>query len=126
MTLPKLVAKYSLSGLINTVVGYAVIFACMAAGVGATLSNILGYAVGLVISFLQTRYWVFRSAGRMVDDVVRFVPAFLIAFAANFLTLQALLGFGVNAYIAQFAAGGVFIAAGFFLNHLFVFRQRKK
>jgi putative flippase GtrA len=126
MTLPKLVAKYSLSGLINTIVGYAVIFACMACGVGATLSNILGYAVGFVISFLQTRYWVFRSAGRIVDDAARFVPAFMVAFAANFLTLQTLLGFGVNAYVAQFVAGGVFVVVGFFLNHVFVFRQRKK
>jgi putative flippase GtrA len=126
MTLPRLVAKYSLSGLINTLVGYAVIFACMASGVDATLSNILGYAVGFVISFLQSRYWVFRSVGRIADDAARFVPAFLIAFAANFLTLQALLGFDVNAYVAQFVAGGVFIAVGFILNHLFVFRQRKK
>jgi putative flippase GtrA len=126
MTLPKLVAKYSLSGLINTVVGYAVIFACMAAGVGATTSNIVGYAVGFVISFLQTRYWVFRSAGRMLHDAARFAPAFLVAFAANFLTLQALLAFDFNPYVAQFVAGGVFIAAGFTLNHLFVFRQRKK
>jgi putative flippase GtrA len=126
MSLPKLVAKYSLSGLINTVVGYTVIFACMACGVGATLSNILGYAVGFVISFLQTRYWVFRSAGRVMDDAARFVPAFLVAFAVNFLTLQALLGLGINPYAAQFVAGGAFIAVGFVLNHWFVFRQRKK
>jgi putative flippase GtrA len=126
MTLPRLVAKYSLSGLINTAVGYAVIFACMACGVDATLSNILGYAVGFVISFLQTRYWVFRSAGRMLDDVLRFVPAFLIAFAVNFLVLQVLLALGANAYIAQLAAGVAFVAVGFVLNYAFVFRRRKK
>ena len=126
MTLPKLLAKYSLSGLINTAVGYAVIFACMAFGVGATLSNILGYAVGFVISFLQTRYWVFRSAGRVMDDAARFVPAFLVGFAVNFLTLQTLLGFAVNPYVAQLVAGAAFIAVGFILNHTFVFRQRKK
>jgi putative flippase GtrA len=126
MTLPKLLAKYSLSGVINTVVGYAVIFACMAFGVGATLSNILGYAVGFVISFLQSRHWVFRSAGRIMDDAARFAPAFLVAFAVNFLTLQALLWFGINPYVAQFGAGGAFVAVGFSLNNWFVFRQRKK
>jgi putative flippase GtrA len=126
MNLAELVAKYSLSGLINTLVGYAVIFACMACGLGATLSNILGYAVGFVISFLQSRYWVFRSAGRMVEDATRFVPAFLIAFAVNFLVLQASLGLGANPYIAQLAAGCTFLGVGFVLNYAFVFRQRKK
>jgi len=126
MSLTKLVAKYSLSGLINTVVGYAVIFACMAIGLGPRLSNALGYAVGFVISFLQTRYWVFRSASRVVDDATRFVPAFLAAFGVNFVVLQALLWLGVNPYIAQLSAGCAFIGVGFFLNYVFVFRRRKK
>jgi putative flippase GtrA len=125
MSLPRLVAKYSLSGLVNTVVGYAVIFTCMAAGLGATLSNVLGYAIGFVLSFLQTRYWVFRSASSAADDAARFVPAFLVAFAVNFLVLQALLWLGVNPYLAQLAAGCAFIGVGFVLNYAFVFRKRK-
>jgi putative flippase GtrA len=112
--------------LINTVVGYAVIFACMAFGLGPRLSNALGYAVGFVLSFVQSRYWVFRSANRIVEDATRFVPAFLVAFAANFLVLQALLWLGVNAYLAQLAAGCAFIAVGFVLNYVFVFRRRKQ
>ena len=126
MSLLRLAAKYSLSGLINTLAGYAVIFACMTSGLGPRLSNGLGYAVGFVISFLQTRYWVFRSAGRALDDAARFIPAFLLSFAVNFLVLQALLALGANAYIAQLVAGVAFIAVGFVLNYAFVFRKRKK
>lgn len=125
MKLATLIAKYSLAGVLNTVVGYGVIFACMAAGVRPLLSNITGYAVGLVLSFVQNRYWVFRSAGSMSGDALRFLSAFLVSFALNLLTLQALLSFGINPYVCQVAAGCVYVGSGFLINHLFVFRKRK-
>jgi len=124
MSLPKLAAKYSISGAINTLVGYALIFGCMAFGFGPTLSNVIGYAVGFVFSFVQSRYWVFRSAGSVAGDVARFVPAFLVAFCVNLLVLQVALAIGLNAYLAQLAGGAAFVATGFVLNYLFVFRRR--
>jgi len=126
MRLSVLLAKYSLAGLVNTLVGYAVIFACMAVGLGPTMSNLLGYCVGFVTSFLQSRYWVFRSRGAAVDDGLRFIPAFLVAFGVNFLVLQALLGLGVNPYLAQIGACCAFVAVGFVLNYVFVFRKRNE
>jgi len=124
MSLPKLAAKYSLSGAINTLVGYALIFGCMALGCGPTLSNVIGYAVGFVLSFVQSRYWVFRSSNSVAGDAARFVPAFLVAFGVNLLVLQMALVLGLNAYLAQLAAGAAFVGTGFVLNYLFVFRQR--
>ena len=126
MSLPKLAAKYSVSGAINTLVGYALIFGCMAFGCGPTLSNAIGYAAGFVLSFVQSRYWVFRSAGSVVGDVSRFVPAFLAAFGVNFLVLQAALALGINPYLAQLAGGAAFVGTGFVLNYWFVFRQRRE
>jgi putative flippase GtrA len=124
MRLSILLAKYSLAGMVNTVVGYAVIFACMAGGLGPTLSNLLGYCVGFITSFVQSRHWVFRSRGAVVDDGLRFIPAFLVAFGVNFLVLQTMLGLGVDPYLAQFCACGAFVLVGFVLNYMFVFRKR--
>lgn len=126
MRLSVLLAKYSVAGLVNTLVGYAVIFGCMAWGVGPTVSNVLGYSVGFVTSFLQSRHWVFRSSGTVVDEGLRFIPAFLVAFGVNFLVLQGLLELGVNAYLAQLGACGAFMGVGFVLNYLFVFRKRNE
>jgi len=125
MSLPKLAAKYSVSGAINTLIGYALIFGCMAFGYGPTLSNVIGYAVGFVLSFVQSRYWVFRSAGSVAGDAARFAPAFLVAFGVNALVLQAALVLGINAYLAQLAGGAAFVGTGFVLNYLFVFRRRR-
>src|SRR5512144_162753 len=109
MRLSLLLAKYSMAGLINTLVGYAVIFACMACGVGPEASNVSGYGVGFVVSFVQSRYWVFRSSGGVVDDGLRFIPAFLVAFGVNFLVLQGMLEIGSNPYLAQLGAGLAFL-----------------
>jgi putative flippase GtrA len=124
MSLLRLAAKYSLSGALNTLVGYALIFGLMAFGCGPSLSNAMGYAAGFVLSFLQSRYWVFRSTDTVARDASRFVPAFFIAYGANIAVLQLALAAGVNPYLAQLASGCAFIGAGFVLNHLFVFRQR--
>src|SRR5512146_3299163 len=126
MRLTVLLAKYSVAGLVNTVIGYAVIFTCMAFGLAPTVSNLLGYCVGFVTSFLQSRHWVFRSKGAVVDDSLRFVPAFLVAFAVNFLVLQALLALSVNPYFAQIGACVAFVGDGFVLNYVFVFRNRSE
>lgn len=124
MRLSVLLAKYSVAGLVNTLVGYAVIFGCMAWGLGPVVSNVLGYCVGFVTSFLQSRHWVFRSKGGVVDEGLRFIPAFLVAFAVNFLVLQGLLKVGINPYLAQLGACVAFVVVGFVLNYLFVFRKR--
>lgn len=124
MRLSVLLAKYSLAGLINTLLGYAVIFGCMAWGLGPEISNVSGYGVGFVASFVQSRYWVFRSRGGVVDDGLRFIPAFLVAFGVNFLVLRGMLEIGTNPYLAQLGAGVAFLGIGFVLNYVFVFRKR--
>lgn len=125
MSLPKLIAKYSVSGVINTVVGYSVIFGCMALGVGPSLSNIIGYAIGVVCSFLQSRYWVFRSSDSATRDALRFIPGFLVAYALNMVVLQLTLALGLNPYLCQILAGVAYTASGFAINHWFVFQRRK-
>ena len=125
MRLSLLLVKYSTAGVINTLIGYAVIFGCMAGGLDPKVSNVLGYGVGFVASFVQSRYWVFRSRGGVVDDGLRFIVAFLVAFGVNFLVLHGMLEIGANPYLAQVGAGLAYVGVGFSLNFVFVFRKRK-
>jgi putative flippase GtrA len=124
MRLTLVLAKYSLAGLVNSLVGYAVIFGCMACGLGPTVSNVLGYCVGFVTSFVQSRHWVFRSKGGVLNDGLRFIPAFLAAFGVNLLVLQGILETGANPYLAQMGACAAFWGVGFVLNYIVVFRKR--
>jgi len=119
-----LFAKYSLAGVVNTAIGYAVIFGCMRAGLGPEMSNAVGYAVGLAVSFVQLRHWVFRPSRSLAADWLRFLSAFLLAYSANFIALQTLLALAVNVYVAQLAACAVYVIVSFLLSSRFVFSKR--
>jgi putative flippase GtrA len=80
------------SGLFNTLVGFSVMFTLMWFGVSPFTSNIAGYAVGFVCGFILSKKIVFRSNGSFVAESIRYLIAFLIAFALNFMALHILLG----------------------------------
>ena len=119
-----LLIKYSVAGLANSAVGYAVIFSCMFLGMSATLSNVLGYLVGLVLSYVQFRFFVFQSNNHSGREIVRFFVGFLIAFSANFCVLKALLEAGWNPFMSQIISCAVYVIVGFVINSKFVFSKK--
>ena len=58
----KEIKRYSITGLINTVLGYSVIFLLMFIGVNVFISNIVGYLIGLISSFYFNRNWGFEKS----------------------------------------------------------------
>ncbi|RYH58386.1 MAG: GtrA family protein [Alcaligenaceae bacterium] len=113
-------------GVVNTAVGYGVIFGCMLLlHWGPLVSNVAGYAVGLVVSFTLNRRFTFRSQGAAHEDLMRFLLIFGIAWLSNFAVLALLVrSFGVHEGVAQVAAGVVYFVLSFVLNKYYVFRPR--
>jgi putative flippase GtrA len=119
----KQLLKFALVGVLNTGVGYAVIFGCMyVLGLGAVLSNVLGYAVGLVVSYSLNRSFTFRSSGARRAEMIRFVAIFLLAYLANLGVLVLLIRrFAWHEGLAQVVAGVVYFGLSFVLNKYYVF-----
>lgn len=76
-------AAFSITGIVNTLVGVAVILLAGVAGAGPVLANIIGYTVGLVLSFALNSRITFRSRSSDKYTAIRFIGAFLVAFFAN-------------------------------------------
>lgn len=112
-------------GVINTVFGYCIIFACMyLAGLSAELSNVIGYGVGLTTSYLLNRNYTFRSTQRSGAEVLRFVSVFAIAYGANFLALLVFIRqLGIHEGASQILAGAVYVLASYAMNKFYVFRN---
>ncbi len=53
--------RFGSSGVLNTVMGYAFILVGRLAGLGEVLANLLGYGLGLCLSFVLQRQWVFAD-----------------------------------------------------------------
>lgn len=76
-------AAYSIAGVANAIVGVSSILIAGALGASAVLANVIGYGLGLMVSFSLNSRITFR--GRRVDPgtVLRFLTSFGIAFMAN-------------------------------------------
>lgn len=118
------VGRYGIAGLINSVLGFTIIFGLQGLGVSPYFANLVGYVVGFFVSFLLQRKYVFASSAGVSAEMIRFVIAFLVAFAANQIALHALLTVETNAYMAQLCAISVYIVTMFILSKFWVFRTQ--
>ena len=122
-TTAKQAGRYGAAGVINTLLGYGLIFALQAIGSSPYIANAAGYGVGFVVSFFLQKTFVFGSSGQTSIEILKFVAAFLAAYAANFLVLHLLLTQGVNPYLAQIGGFATYFVAMFFMSKIWVFRQ---
>lgn len=117
-------ARYAGSGVLNTLVGFSVIFALMGLGASPLVANAGGYAVGFILGFVVSKNFVFRSNGKFVDESMRYLTAFCICFMLNLLTLAVVLSaFNVGAAMAQIMATSVYTGSMYLLTRWYVFRD---
>lgn len=118
-------ARFILVGIVNTGIGYGVIFGCMyLVGLAPELSNVIGYLIGLVASYFLHRNYTFRSTQRRRTEFIQFVLVFLVAYAANFAALIVLVRtLAVHAGLSQVIAGVFYVGTAYLLNKHYVFRS---
>ena len=119
-----LLGRYSFAGILNTLLGYGLIFTLMFLGVGPYLSNVIGYGIGFIISFMLNRNFVFRSKGKYVREGAFFLFFMGVAYGLNFAMLHFLLGVGVNPYVCQVGASATYTISMFLFSKRFVFLTR--
>jgi putative flippase GtrA len=115
-----LITRYAGSGALNTVAGFAVIFALMALGFSPYIANIGGYLVGFILGFVVSKKFVFRSNGHFVTESLRYLVAFLVCFSLNLLALKLALT-RTNAVAAQIIAAVIYTGAMYLFTRWFVF-----
>ena len=115
--------RFSVVGVVNTVIGLAVIYGALFAGLGDFAANALGYGVGLVLSFVLHRGWTFAGRTRTLSrDAVGFGLAWVIAYLANLAVIGAGRSQGLfeNPFV-QLVGVMVFAAAFYLLTSRLVF-----
>jgi putative flippase GtrA len=122
------IVKYLVVGVINTLFGYSIIFGCMyLLGIEPAASNMIGYGIGLVVSFLMHRHVTFASKGDQRQEFVRFLAVFAIAYLLNLGVLLALVYWlHVGKGISQVAAGTAYVAASYLMQKFYVFGAAKR
>jgi putative flippase GtrA len=118
-------ARFLLTGLANSAVGWAVIFGGLWAGMSGLAANAAGFTVGLLLSFTLNRRFVFGVKGAVSGgEVAKFLAAFAVAYGANVAVLvaaQRLLG--ANSPLAQLPAIAAYVLIFFLLSQFLVFKS---
>jgi|JI10StandDraft_1071094.scaffolds.fasta_scaffold04229_14 putative flippase GtrA len=118
----KKLSLFSLSGVLNTLIGYALIFSFMFLGLTPLLSNVLGYSIGFFLSFFMGKYVVFRSQEKKhFSELIRYLIVFALAYLINALTLRYFLKLGISPYLGQLFGGVAFSTTTYTLSRIWVF-----
>ncbi len=118
--------RYCIIGVINTLSCFSVIFIMMyIVHVHYLISNIIGYATGIMVSFILNKYKNFRSRGSVKTELPVFLVAFGCSYSANVLVLW-FAGEILHAdkFFSQLAAGTIYTMIFYLLMRSVVFARR--
>ena len=117
--------KFVVVGVANTCVGLGVIYALKwGAGMDDVPANLLGYLVGLCVSFTLNRKWTFRFSGEAGGAALRFAFVFLVSYGLNLVSMLALRDMlHVNSYLAHLYSTAPYTLAFFIGSKYYVFRE---
>lgn len=93
--------KYGIVGIINTLITAIIIWLMMrfvfnvtgeqqASSFAVSFSNIVGYILGLLNSFIWNRSWTFKSQKSWKSDFFKFIIVFLICYIPQLLLVMIL------------------------------------
>lgn len=119
--------RFLIVGVFNTLVGYGTIFACMyLAKMSPETSNVVGYLVGLSVSYTLHKKYTYESKQKHRIEMLRFLLVFAIAYVANLVVLIILIHkIGLHEGVSQILAGAIYVAVSFIMNKYYVFKVFK-
>ncbi|WP_321371079.1 GtrA family protein [uncultured Desulfuromusa sp.] len=119
--------KFSLVGILNTLVHYLVFYLLFrVAGIAMILASAVGYMTGVLNSYLINRKWTFKPSGSGAGaEFIKFFVVNLVSLGVNLLSLQFLVSaLGMLPEIAQVLAIFCSLLVNFSGNKWWTFKQR--
>ncbi len=120
------VVRFGIVGVLNTGVTLAVIFVLMKGlMVHYVFSNIIGYVLGFINSFVLNKKWTFQSKGNVGLEGMLFVVVFGVCYLIQLGSLLFMKEtMGVKAVYSQLLAMAAYTSLNFTLNKLITFKNR--
>lgn len=120
--------RFVITGVLNTAVGLGTIFALKwFLNMGDTPANGLGYAVGLVVSYLVNSRWTFLYRESLLPVLPRYVLAVLVAYLTNLACVHLCIKqLHLDTYLAQTLGVIPYAGLSYVLLRWFVFGKAKR
>lgn len=121
VVLLKQLLGFVFAGGVATALNYSIFTVLMILGVHYVVSSAVGYASGIIVSFLINRRYVFKSTDDSRSQLVRYTFIYLAAMFVQLGLLEALVRSGLDPFIANALAIIVVVVLNFFVIRRFVF-----
>jgi putative flippase GtrA len=116
--------RFLLTGAANTLLGLGIIYALKLLGLHDVPANLLGYALGIWISYTMHARWSFSYAGSVRAALPRYVLVTILAYLTNLAVVSiALYWWKLNGYVAQAFGVGPYALVSYLGSRLYVFRR---
>lgn len=119
------VFRFCTVGVLNTLVSLLVIYSFMLFfkySVG--FANVIGYAVGLICSFILNWIWTFKSKQSIFYVLPKYLLGFVVSYLVN-LCVVLFMATVVNPYLSQIFGMAAYSIVFFFVSRFFVFSSKK-
>lgn len=118
--------RFILVGVINTLVGLSIIYAAMYFfGFGIKSANLIGYLVGIIVSFTLNKKWTFKNRDRIGASLIRYLIVIGVAYVANLQTVIFSVSYlHISPYLAQFIGVFPYTLIGYLGCRFFAFTNK--
>ena len=118
-------AKFGIVGISNTLLTAITIWILLKQlHFSDYLSNMIGYTIGVINSFVWNRKWTFESKNKVSNTIYKFIGIFGICYLFQLGNLYFLLNFtNTEAYVSQILSIGVYTILNFVLNKSYTFKS---
>lgn len=119
--------KFCLVGLSNAAVSLLAYYACIFWGLHYIEANIISWVVGVFNSFYWNNKYVFDSAGKWRNELIKSYASYGFSLIAGLLLLWLMIEFmGISELLAPIILMAVMTPVNFALNKLWVFGRESK
>lgn len=114
---------FASAGAVGTAAHYLVLLALVSLGKASpVMASALGFLIGLLINYLLSHHWVFRSPRPHAETVVKFVSIAMVGLGINTgLMHLAVTKVGMHYLLAQIVATSVVLLWNFMGNRFWTF-----
>ncbi len=117
--------RYIAAGVLTNVLGYSLYLLITWAGLGHKTTMTMLFFVGIAVSFWLNRNWAFRRVDSSSGALPRFLVAYLVGFAYNFLLLWIMVDvMGFDHTIIQAIAVATLALLLFMAQKYWIFRPQ--
>ena len=118
------VITFGIVGVINTGVDWAMFMICHElVGIRPELSQALGYASGIICSFVLNRSFTFKDrSDAFWRQLIKFIAVNAVTMFVSAMLMGRLTSMGINPYISKAFVTGVVMIMNYFGYKLVVFR----